>query len=275
MKKYEDKGFKIISLYLLNGLLEIIGIDVEIKEFLSPYYVNLNKLALELDLIFLGTDGIIYHIEFQSKMPSKKDLARFFQYDAEVRKVYPDTEIRSYILLTANINSKLAKSPLYILKDITPEYIVLNQFNGDDILNNIKHKINNNINLTEKEQVQLVLIPFFKTSKKLSKQILNTSKLLVKTNKEYTEDLARLLMLFSEKFLNKEENYELIEVLKMRIESVEIYGDKREEKGIKKGIEKGIEKGKLETAKNMLNNGFSIEDVSICTNLTIEQINNL
>ena len=74
-------------------------------------------------------------------------------------------------------------------------------------------------------------------------------------------------MLFSEKFLNKEENYELIEVLKMRIESVEIYGDKREEKG--------IEKGKLETAKNMLNNGFSIEDISLCTNLTTEQINNL
>ena len=28
-------------------------------------------------------------------------------------------------------------------------------------------------------------------------------------------------------------------------------------------------------AKNMLNNGFSIEDISICTNLTPEQINNL
>ena len=42
-------------------------------------------------------------------------------------------------------------------------------------------------------------------------------------------------MLFSEKFLNKEEKSELIEVLKMRIESVEIYGDKREEKGIEKG----------------------------------------
>ena len=263
MKKYEDKGFKIISLYLLNGLLKIMGFDVEIKEFLSPYYVNLNKMALELDLIFIGTDGIIYHIEFQSKMPSKKDLARFFEYDAAVRKQYPDTEIKSYILLTANINSKLAKSPLYILKDITPEYIVLNQFNGDDILNNIKHKINNNINLTEEEQVQLVLIPFFKTSKKLSKQIIKAAKLIEKTNKEYSEDLARLLMLFSEKFLNKEEKSELIEVLKMRIESVEIYGDKREEKG------------RLEIAKNMLNNGFSIEDISICTNLTPEQINNL
>ena len=38
-------------------------------------------------------------------------------------------------------------------------------------------------------------------------------------------------MLFSEKFLNKKEKYQLIEVLKMRIESVEIYGDKREDKG--------------------------------------------
>ena len=267
MRKYEDKGFKIISLYLLNGLLDLMGIKVEIKEFISPYHVNLEGFGLELDLVFLGTDGIIYHIEFQSKMPSKKDLSRFLEYDAAVRKQYPKTEIKSYILLTANINSKLAKSPLYILKDITPEYIVLNQFNGDDILNNIKHKINNNINLTEKEQVQLVLIPFSKTSKKLSKQIIKAAKLIAKTNKEYSEDLARLLMLFSEKFLNKEEKSELIEVLKMRIESVEIYGDKREEKG--------IEKGKLETAKNMLNNGFSIEDISLCTNLNPEQINNL
>ena len=46
----------------------------------------------------------------------------------------------------------------------------------------------------------------------------------------------------------------------MRIESVEIYGDKREEKGIKKGKIEGKEEGILETAKNMLNNGFSIKD---------------
>ena len=263
MKKYEDKGFKVISLYLLNGLLDLMSIDIEIKEFLSPYRVNLEGHGLELDLVFLGTDGIIYHIEFQSKMPSKNDLARSLEYDALVRKQYPDTEIKSYILLTANINSKLVMSPPYNVKDITPVYIVLNQFDGDDILYNIKKKINNNINLMEKEQVELVLIPFFKTSKELSKQIINAAKLIAKTNKEYTEDIARLLMLFSEKFLNKKEKYQLIEVLKMRIESVEIYGDKREEKG------------RLEIAKNMLNNGFSIEDISICTNLTTEQINKL
>ena len=39
MKKYEDKGFKIISLYLINGLLNLMGVDVEIKEFLCSYYV--------------------------------------------------------------------------------------------------------------------------------------------------------------------------------------------------------------------------------------------
>ena len=42
-----------------------------------------------------------------------------------------------------------------------------------------------------------------------------------------------------------------------------------------KGKIEGKEEGILETAKNMLNNGFSIEDISICTNLTSEQINNL
>ena len=78
-------------------------------------------------------------------------------------------------------------------------------------------------------------------------------------------------MLFSERFLNKKEKHELIEALKMRKEAVEIYGEKMEEKGKIEGREEGI----LETAKNMLNNGISLEDIAICTNLTIEQINNL
>ena len=49
----------------------------------------------------------------------------------------------------------------------------------------------------------------------------------------------------------------------MRIESVEIYGDKREEEG------------RLEIAKNMLKDGVSVDRIANYTNLTTEQINNL
>lgn len=46
-------------------------------------------------------------------------------------------------------------------------------------------------------------------------------------------------------------------------------------KGIEKGREEGIEKGKLQTAKNMLNNGLSVELISRVTELSIEKINEL
>lgn len=47
------------------------------------------------------------------------------------------------------------------------------------------------------------------------------------------------------------------------------------EEGIAKGIEKGIEKGKLQTAKNMLKSGLSIELISSVTDLPIEKIEEL
>ena len=44
------------------------------------------------------------------------------------------------------------------------------------------------------------------------------------------------------------------------------------EKGIEKGIKKGREKGKLEVARNMLENGLSIDDVVKYTNLSRSEI---
>ena len=45
--------------------------------------------------------------------------------------------------------------------------------------------------------------------------------------------------------------------------------------GIEKGIEQGIEQGILQTAKNMLDLGISIEDIMKCTNLSREKIEKL
>ena len=50
-------------------------------------------------------------------------------------------------------------------------------------------------------------------------------------------------------------------------------------RGLKEGIEKGISQGSqqkaIETAKNMLKEGLSVEQISRCTSLTMEIIDKL
>ena len=48
-----------------------------------------------------------------------------------------------------------------------------------------------------------------------------------------------------------------------------------EKRGYKKGISQGIQQKAIETAKNMLNEGLSFEQISRCTGLSISDIKNL
>ena len=47
------------------------------------------------------------------------------------------------------------------------------------------------------------------------------------------------------------------------------------EQGISQGISQGLQQAKIETAKNMLKEGLSVEQISRCTSLTMEIIDKL
>ena len=47
------------------------------------------------------------------------------------------------------------------------------------------------------------------------------------------------------------------------------------EKGISQGIQQGSQQTKIETAKNMLKEGLSVEQISRCTSLTVDTIDKL
>ncbi|MGV8118943.1 MAG: hypothetical protein AB2L14_04175 [Candidatus Xenobiia bacterium LiM19] len=76
--------------------------------------------------------------------------------------------------------------------------------------------------------------------------------------------------------LPEELEKEFIEEMKKFEEGKQMaYISSAERLGIKKGIEKGIEKGKLETAANMLREGFELETVKKLTGLTDEQLSKI
>ena len=47
------------------------------------------------------------------------------------------------------------------------------------------------------------------------------------------------------------------------------------EQGIEQGIERGAEKTKIETAKNFLKEGLSVEQIARCTELPLEKVQEL
>ena len=60
---------------------------------------------------------------------------------------------------------------------------------------------------------------------------------------------------------------------------IEVQREEAFEKGVSKGIQQGVSQGehqaKIETAKNMLLYGDSVEKISKVTSLSIDEINNL
>ena len=61
----------------------------------------------------------------------------------------------------------------------------------------------------------------------------------------------------------------------MRSKAIQKRYERIKNEGKEEGIKEGIIKGKVNVGRNMLNEGFSIEDIMKITNLTNEQINSL
>ena len=60
----------------------------------------------------------------------------------------------------------------------------------------------------------------------------------------------------------------------MNIRETDIYEEGRTE-GISQGISQGAEQAKIETARNLLNEGISIEQVARCTGLSMKTVEQL
>ena len=84
---------------------------------------------------------------------------------------------------------------------------------------------------------------------------------------------------FTEKLSSIVEKIKKHEVNRKEYQSMNLHDRDNFRRGLKEGIEQGIPQGSqqkaIETAKNMLKEGLSVEQISRCTNLTMEIIDKL
>ena len=273
--QYNDYAFRSILQKRANGLLKFVKIPYKLNRMLISEVTNFGPSISRMD--FVGeADGdgktISLIIECQTNLPTDDDIERFFQYVSSIR-IFKHNPVELYILC---IKKPAYSKREFVLNDdcvYTMHVISLKDFRAKDIFKNIENKLKNNEKITDEDIAALQLIVYTDfTESKL--EILNKARKLFEDVCERLEfdinEKKAIIYLFNVLSINMLDNREYgkyMEENSMILDPIERY--MRDE-----AIKQGIVKGKLDTAKNMLDEGMSVDLIVRVTGLSEEDILN-
>ena len=268
--KYATKedGFGLLKLLKeSNANIKEIDFESENLTYNPTELVELDPKIYKTDMI-LELDHLIVLTEFQATIVKTIDEKRYRLYTALVD--YAKRNNKPLILIVISTAEKTKIKQYKINKDcvFTIPIVSLKDFDGDKIINNIENKIKNNQKITRHEMLNLALAPFMSSKKPLNKQIEKTVKTLDEVRKSMkcsSDFVFGIELLIVEKFIkNERQHKKLTNILR---DTMKIIDEWRQE-----DYENGKKEEKINTAKNMLKENYSIKQIAKITQLNIESI---
>lgn len=268
--KYATKedGFGLLKLLKeSNANIKEIDFESENLTYNPTELVELDPKIYKTDMI-LELDHLIVLTEFQSTIVKTPDEKRYRLYTALVD--YAKRNNKPLILIVISTAEKTKIKQYKINKDcvFTIPIVSLKDFDGDKIINNIENKIKNNQKITRHEMLNLALAPFMSSKKPLDKQIEKTVKTLDEVRKSMkcsSDFVFGIELSIVEKFIkNERQHKKLTNILR---DTMKIIDEWRQE-----DYENGKKEEKINTAKNMLKENYSIKQIAKITQLNIESI---
>ena len=272
--KYATKedGFGLLKLLKeSNANIKEIDFKSENLTYNPTELIELDPKIYKTDMI-LELDHLIVLTEFQSTIVKTPDEKRYRLYTALVD--YAKRNNKPLILIVISTAEKTKIKQYKINKDcvFTIPIVSLKDFDGDKIINNIENKIKNNQKITRHEMLNLALAPFMSSKKPLDKQIEKTVKTLdeLRKSKKFSSDIVfGIELLIVEKFIkNERQHKKLTNILR---DTMKIIDEWRQE-DYENGKKEGKEEEKINTAKNMLKENYTIKQIATITQLNIESI---
>lgn len=272
--KYATKedGFGLLKLLKeSNANIKEIDFKSENLTYNPTELIELDPKIYKTDMI-LELDHLIVLTEFQSIIVKTIDEKRYRLYTALVD--YAKRNNKPLILIVISTAEKTKIKQYKINKDcvFTIPIVSLKDFDGDKIINNIENKIKNNQKITRHEMLNLALAPFMSSKKPLDKQIEKTVKTLDEVRKSMkcsSDFVFGIELLIVEKFIkNERQHKKLTNILR---DTMKIIDEWRQE-DYENGKKEGKEEEKINTAKNMLKENYTIKQIATITQLNIESI---
>jgi predicted transposase/invertase (TIGR01784 family) len=218
-----------------------------------------------MDFVFLLEDDSYLHLEFQTTS-KLDDLARFLLYDARLFKK-DKRNISTAVIYSGDFTD--VENTLEVGSiSYTVQNVYMKSFDGNEVYNSLKTKIDNGEILSQKDVLNLIFLPLMGSDVNRSEIAISA----VELAKRLTDSDQKMFCIggiigISDKFIEKEYVKKLKEVLKMTKVAVAI-----REEALEQGIEQGIKMDKKQIAIKLLRRGMDIETIAELTDLSEEEI---
>ena len=273
----KDTTFKFIGKNVLEVLFELAdlpkSVDLSKIEEVPEELISLKISQLRPD--FVGkNDECIFMFEFESSYVGKQSKKRFHAYVALFDYENNDDDLDIYfIVITTKEKSKVTEYKIGETDSFKIRIFNINELGFEEILNNANDKIENKEKFSIIELVKLALTSLMPGNRKG-----NINQFYVLSDMinyiEFEDDDAKisfggLLLLLSDIY------FETNDPVRKKIQGV-IMGrvdcivEMREEE-----FNKGYDEGLIKVAENFLIEGFSVELVSRCTTLPLDEVKDL
>ena len=249
------------------------NIDYEIVESAKTEFTELKNKRYHLDYVGKTKDKIYIHMEFQARVPTKKELQRIFAYAALLHE-YTGCFVETYIICVLAISKdpiihQYSKDNVFKIKIIS-----LKNIDGNEKINSISKKIENNEKLTRTEILALKLMPFTSYNETTEEITLKTAQLTNKITTLTIDELNNIKYIqqaVCSKVIKKEHQQPIMDEIKMRNT---LYDQARKE-GKSEGINEGRNEGKNEMKNEITNEITTLIQKGKLPQDTLNQIHSL
>ena len=238
--QHEDAIMKSMMQFFADELLPYLGIHEKVIGIAPTESTILEFYKYFQDNNLIMEDGSWKHFEFQSSSKGIKDLKRFRSYEAVISYQY-NVSVTTCVLFSGKI-----KNPVTEFTEGLNTYrimpIIMADWNADEFLIELRHKIDENEKITKEELIRLVLMPLMGGESAQKERITGAFRIIEKAKDISEEDVRRLeamIYTMADKFLEK-------------IDLDEVRSEMRMTELGKMLYEEAEKKVKLESAKNLL-----------------------
>lgn len=260
---YQNKDIisKLFSQKLSNKALEVYGI--RIPRIIGTMSTNLPAVKaneLRIDDIFLLEDGSVAILDYESSYKKRNKLkymnyiVRVLQRHLEETGIY--VKVRMIVIYTADVVAKTTESIL----DVGSLVLVIQQaflsdIDSERVFQTIEQKIQERVELTEEEKMQLILYPLTFRGNKEKQNAIERAVNLVEKMEENNEDVTYILsglLAFSDKVISSKVAEKIRRRIQMTKVGALIFND---------GFESGYEAAAYAYINDSLQDGFSKEKI--------------
>ena len=276
---FKDITSKFLAQLFKGDSLRTYGFQVPKVESLEPTELPAVMVNdLRVDNLFKFEDDTYALVDYECDY-NIKDKFKYHNYLVRIASEYYNNtnkiiNIRMLVIYSANVKEEILQNTLdFGAVKLNVESIILKDMDTFGILYELTNKIENNIPLTDKDKMQLIILPLTCEYEDIRYDVLD--KVIDLISKIYDDETKNIIIssiiAFTDKYIKIEQLQKLKGMIKMtQIE--QMYVDEANEK-IRQAIAENTEKVTTNAIKKMLYNGLEPSDISMYfDNVTVEDI---